>query len=136
MDMQSLSNLSNWLYFENDTHGTFKQCKKAIFKEFPELEEDKFKDNWDKIFTEKLYNLNCYALKKCYGNSDFPEFEYKEANHISKIQCLKSVQCWLYQCAEGDADTKPLYLLMQKIERILLNAIILDLEEYKKADWN
>ena len=136
MTEQSLSNISNWFYFENDGHGTFKQCKKLIFEMFPEYEQDKFKDNWDKLFAEELYNLNCYSLEQRYNKKDFEKFRYQEPKTISKIQVLKSVQCWIYQSCEGDAEEKPLFKLMKKIENILLNSIVGDLEEYKKAEWN
>jgi len=137
MSFQSLSNLTNWFYFENDTHGTFKGCKREIFKLFPEFEKAKFKDNWNKVLAEELYKLNCYSLNQRYGDDlkSFPEFEHKEPEKIDIFQCLKSVQCWLYQSCEGDADTKPLYKMMRRIEKVLLNAIVNSLEEYKIAKW-
>lgn len=137
MDFQSLSNLTNWFYFENDEHRTFRGCKSEIFKLFPKFKEYKFKENWDKELTKELYKLNCYSLNKLYGDDlkSFPEFEYKEPKQINIYQCLKSVQCWLYQSCEGDADTKPLYKTMRIIEKILLNAIVNNLEEYKSAKW-
>jgi len=137
MDFQSLSNLTNWFYFENDEHGTYKGCKKEIFKLYPEFEKEKFKDKWDKELAKKLYKLNCYSLNRLYGKDlkSFPEFEYKEPEKIDIFQCLKSVQCWLYQSCEGNAYTKPLYKTMRIIERILLNAIVSNLEEYKNARW-
>jgi len=138
MDEQSLSNLANWFYFENDTHGTYRECKRHIFKLFPDYNTDKFKDNWDKFLAKELYLLNCYSLNQRYGDKmeDFKEFKYKEPQTISKMQCLKSVQCWLYQSCEGDAETKPLYKVMQKIETALLYTLISELKEYQEAEWN
>ena len=137
MSFQSLSNLANWFYFENYEDGTYKDCKKEIFRLFPEFEKLKFIDNWDKELAKELYKLNCYSLNKLYGDDlkSFPKFEYEEPEKINIFQCLSSVRCWLYQSCEGDADTKPLYKMMQRIEKILLNAIVNNLEEYKKARW-
>lgn len=136
MNMQSLSNLGNWFYFENDMDNTFKQCKKLIC-EFLKV-DDEYKGDWEKDFSEELYKLNCSSLNQRYYDDlkDFPEFEFKEPQNIKIIQVLKSVQCWLYQSCEGKAREKPLFKLMERIENILLNTIIDDLEEYKKAKWN
>jgi len=136
MNMQSLSNLCNWFYFENDTHGTYRECKRNIFRF---LEENKIKytsEDWDKVFCGLLYEGNCYSINQRYGDKDFNVFVYNKTKTISRIQALKSVQCWLYQSCEGDGDTTKLYKLIQKIEKILLNAIICDLEEYQQAEWN
>ncbi|MFW6282960.1 MAG: hypothetical protein ACOC1P_02815 [Minisyncoccales bacterium] len=138
MDMQSLSNLANWFYFENNTHGTFKMCKKNILDFLQGHKIKHTQENWDKVFAELLYKNNCYALNQRYGDdlNKFPEFEYKDPKKINIFQVLKSVQCWLYQCAEGDAEKKPIYKLMQDIEKILLNTIVSGLEGYKEAKWN
>ncbi len=140
MSFQSLSNLGNWFYFENDTHGTYKQCKKLILEylnKITDTEKEEFINNWNKEFSKMLYDTNCYAINQRYGDdlNNLPEFQYKEPKRVNKIQCLKSVQCWLYQCAEGDIDTTQIYKLMERIERILLNSIITELEEYKTARW-
>ena len=134
MDMQSLNNLVRWFYFETDREGTYRQCKKII-TDF--LKVDMYSEDWDKVFIKELYALNCYSLNQRYGDdlNSFPEFEFKGSETISKIQALKLVQCWLYQSCEGDSEKKPLFKLMQKIENILLNAIVSDLEEYKTAKW-
>ena len=137
MEEQSLSNIANWFYFENDTHGTYKQCKEKIFKLFPQYKEEEFLNNWDEFFSEELYKLNCYSLNQRYGDKmgDFKDFEYKESQQITKIQLLKSVACWLYQSCEGNAEEKPLYKMMEEIRRILESSIINGLDEYERADW-
>jgi len=32
MSFQSLTNMSNWLYSENDGYGTYSKCKEEIYK--------------------------------------------------------------------------------------------------------
>jgi len=132
MSFQSLTNMSNWLYSENDGYGTYSKCKEEIYKLFPEYEN---KEDWVNDFAEELYKLNCESLKERYGDKNFKKFEFQSAKIISKIQLLKSVQCWIYQSCEGNTKEKPLFKLMVEIENTLLNSVVMDLEEYKNADW-
>lgn len=136
MSQESLSKLANWFYFETYAHGTYKGCKRLIFKMFPEYE---IMDNWAPSFAEELYRLNCYSLTKRYNDrmEDFEEFVFDQNNSgIEIMQCLKFVQSWLYQSCEGDSEDKPLYKMMQKIENLLMETIINDMEEYKNARWD
>ena len=140
MQQESLGSIANWIYFENDTTGTYRRCKdlaKEYLKKKYKKDFDEYSSNWDEIFAKDLYKLNCYALNKRYGDKidDCDKFNYKSHN-IDIMQMLKSVQCFIYQTSEGDTIKKPLYKLMVKIEGGLSDAIITKLPEYKKAKWD
>ena len=54
---------------------------------------------------------------------------------ISETQMFKSLQCFLYQCAEGDVDEKPLYKTLSAIKGLLAPFINEDSPEYEAAQW-
>ena len=67
-------------------------------------------------------------------------FSYKHRTPMSslgdKVQALKSLQCLIYQCSEGDIPEKStLYADMVKKERLLMGEIIGMLPEYDRAVW-
>lgn len=53
----------------------------------------------------------------------------------SRIQALKSLHCWLYQCAEGKVPNYPLYKQLRTISREMAVTIVCELPEYDKARW-
>ena len=83
-----------------------------------------------KVLNKKAWN---HAYKKIGGFNLFKQD--LDINEKDLIQILKSLQCFIYQCSEGDIVKDELYLMLRDIERILINYIISHLEEYKKAKW-
>jgi hypothetical protein len=57
-------------------------------------------------YGESLLLLNLEAVKYRYGSLDrFPPrtyWRYNEDREFDLMQCIKSCQCWMYQCAEAD----------------------------------
>lgn len=98
---------------------------------------------------QAMYNLNINAVSQRYSNCKnldqlpgyFPDGEYlarfKFALHeCGNMQAIKSLECWLYQCSEGDVPQKS--KLFQAFERVLHSwqSRALDLiPEYKQAKW-
>lgn len=83
-----------------------------------------------KVLNKKAYN-HAYNLK-----GDFGLFRWNE--HLTEYnvyQILKSLDCFLYQCLEGDIPKDKLYITLKNISKILSNHIINHLEDYKKAKW-
>ena len=66
------------------------------------------------------------------------EYEYFDIplKDRTDLQVLKSLDCFLYQCSEGEIDKNPLYIAMDKIRNALKSEIINELEGYKLAVWN
>jgi len=54
---------------------------------------------------------------------------------LSEVQFFKSLQCFLYQCCEGDVDEKPLYKTLSAIQNLLAPFINTDSPEYDAAEW-
>lgn len=53
-----------------------------------------------------------------------------------RFQALKSLACWLYQSCEGTCHTEPLYELMEELKYEWAMAIVNDLPEYERAEWD
>ena len=86
-----------------------------------EMLSEIFKDDWlEGIFYDLNY-LNAYALRERYGDniesnlyedlSDIPEYTIDEY--------LKMLDCYLYQCCEGDTVEKPLYKIMRELDDMI-----------------
>ena len=97
-------------------------------------DEGRRKLGWD------MFGLNIRAVNQRYGErgaAGFRPLNYKyslEANY-SKVSALKSLQCWAYQCTEGDCDKSDLFVLMEFIKSEWAQEIVRSLPEYEKVMW-
>ena len=83
-----------------------------------------------KVLNKKAYN-HAYNLE-----GDFGLFKHDERlNEYDIYQILKSLDCFLYQCLEGEIPKDKLYITLNNISKILTNYIITHLDDYKKAKW-
>ena len=89
----------------------------------------------DKLGSD-LKTLNLKAWNNRYNKKTRKE-EYKHKTIYEKnlFQIYKSLGCLVYQCSEGNNFKDPLYKAIQKIERIIGDHIIYNLEEFKNAKW-
>jgi hypothetical protein len=105
-----------------------------------ELHLDLSKSNWEEELGHAMFQLNIDGVNERYGEGEAQKFRklnyhYTPA-HGSNIQVLKSLQCWLYQCMEGEVIKKPLYQFFDiVVEPHLMRSIISDLPEYNRAEW-
>ena len=91
----------------------------------------------------QMKKLNLMAYNDCYKNKldgVFDEsvkfkFDYDTKRENNLIQMLKHIQCFIYQCSEGDYTEDKFYLTFVKIEKVLIGYIISHLDDYKKAKW-
>ncbi len=97
--------------------------------------KDQNRLGWD------MFGLNIRAVNMRYKNGraeDFRPLDYKfsiECNY-SKVNVLKSLQCWMYQCSEGDCDESPLFKTMKDIAYTWACDVVRTLPEYEKAAWD
>jgi len=54
---------------------------------------------------------------------------------LSEVQMYKSLQCFLYQCCEGNVDEKPLYKTLSAIRALMVPFIREGSQEYEAAEW-
>lgn len=93
-----------------------------------------FGDGFDKLGA-KMLKLNAEAVGQRYREkANEPTYEFSRTNaHI--IQALKSLQCLIYQCSEGNIPRRKLYREMEKLEFALAKEIVYRLPEYDRAKW-
>lgn len=100
-----------------------------------------------KEIAKKLYDLNVLAIEERYKEScsDFETFINGAEPKISYIlefgikdwcYILKKMQCYLYQCTDGDCDKSPIYLALYNMKNELSTFICSELQEYKDVEWN
>ena len=89
---------------------------------------------------QEMFRLNCEAVNQRYGEGaaeTFRElnFKYQFTPGTNTAQAYKALECWLYQCTEGDIWKSPLYELIKNIANSLAHRIAMNTPEYKKARW-
>ena len=97
-------------------------------------------DNWDEKLAKAMFQLNCDGVNARYGEDEAEKFRplnftYKPEGNTFRVQVLKSLQCWMYQCNEGDVPQTKLYQFFEEVENYLALKIVMDLPEYDKAKW-
>jgi hypothetical protein len=96
---------------------------------------------WAEKLGQAMFQLNTEAVNARYGNGQAEKFRkldyrFEHTEAVSLMQVLKSLQCWVYQCNEGDVPTTELYgLLDTDVQMYLMDTIITKLPEYEKANW-
>jgi hypothetical protein len=97
-------------------------------------------DKWPEKLAKAMFQLNCDGVNARYGEGEAEQFRplnfrYQPEIYHSLVQVLKSLQCWMYQCCEGDVPATPLYQFFEEVENHLALKIVMDLPEYDKALW-
>lgn len=128
-----VENLSKKIFSEY-YYGITTEWKKVLFAVI-DFTEGK-KDFCEKLFSE-METLNVMAVNIRYNRKDVSLDSFNKTNEdVSDIQLYKTLQCWLYQCNEGNIpEMSRLYTLMKMLEDDLKNWIISNLTEYKDAVW-
>ena len=82
-----------------------------------------------------LYRMNTAAVNYRYDEQEpVPPyvFRYEYAN---KVQVLKSIQCYTYQCSEGNIPNRKLYKALNDYACSLAVKIVDGMKEYDEAEW-
>ena len=97
-------------------------------------------DQWDEKLARAMFQLNCDGVNARYGEGEAGKFRplnftYKPEGDTFLVQVLKSLQCWKYQCSEGDVPETKLYQFFEEVEHHLALQIVIRSPEYDKAKW-
>ena len=66
-----------------------------------------------------------------------PDTPYRyDCEPCMRLQALKSLRCWLYQCREGDVPESPLYKIFDAYAYQLAYAIVSESKDYAAAENN
>lgn len=87
-----------------------------------------------------MFELNIKGVISRYGDDapqQFRELHYSYKPEVaSDFQVLKSLDCWLYQCAEGVVMYDPFYTFFaEDVARFVMRKIINRLSGYERAEW-
>ena len=92
---------------------------------------------WRTRLGQRMFDLNQLALEYRYGDQK-KELIYKfQPIYCTKVQAFKALQCWLYQCSEGNIpeDSK----LYDFFDNVLVpewaGSIAIRTPEYEQAEW-
>ena len=85
---------------------------------------------------QKLYQMNCEAVGQRYREENpIPMYRFRKRITDSNIQLYKSIQCLLYQCAEGSVYKSDFYNELEQLQNRFANYILENTPEYDKAEW-
>lgn len=85
---------------------------------------------------QAMLQLNVDAYNHHYEGSQPVESYRHRYRSISPLQGYKSLQCWLYQCSEGDVPNQPLFTFFHdKVKPIMADGIIADIPQYDRCTW-
>lgn len=98
-------------------------------------------DMWDEKLANAMWQLNCASVDARYGEGTAKgertkPFQFMPEPYFSLVEVYKALQCWSYQCCEGDIpETSKFYTFFSEIENYLARKIVMALPEYDKAEW-
>lgn len=93
---------------------------------------------------DALFLMNCDAIDARYGEGSTASKTATKVGLVrfvraeaSQVALYKGIQCYLYQCSEGDVDESPLYKAVQAVKATLADRIIKTRFEaqYDAAPW-
>jgi hypothetical protein len=131
---KTINHIVNWL-----------RSERFLISEIPyklkRLGFDMAKVGWEEKLGLAMFQLNIHGVEARYGKGEAVKFRKMDYNYCptesaSLAQVLKSLQCWLYQCCEGNIPETKLYNLFDHGVRVyLMSRIISALPEYQRAEW-
>jgi len=87
-------------------------------------------------FCKMLHGLNVAAVDHRYQEHNcIEEVIYPEIVARDKFQDLKTLQCFCYQCSEGNIPETPLYKFIDELCGTVAQEIIKNIPEYDKKKW-
>jgi hypothetical protein len=134
---KTINYIVNWLEKElEEIYGTTVIRQKLMEQGF-----DASESGWAERLGQAMFQLNVIAVDVRYGSGEARKsrpltYHYKATAPVPMTQVLKSLQCWLYQCNEGDVPMTALYTLFDNDVQVYLMTEIIDaLPEYQNAIW-
>ena len=93
--------------------------------------------DWRTALGQKMWDLNQLSLGYRYGDPQQELLYHFSSVPCTDIQAYKSLQCWLYQCCEGDIpEVSKLYLFFDTVVvQHIANSLITNTPEYDQAEW-
>jgi len=86
----------------------------------------------------RMLALNHEAYGARYGEEvDIATYEFRTVPMTTRMQAYKTLQCWLYQCAESTIpESSELYQAFEEVKNHIAAAIVSELPAYDAAEWS
>jgi hypothetical protein len=139
VDDITINRVVSWMYYEIVGDKNLSYYLKEEFKEY-----DFIKDSGFEKLANDMFQLNANSVEQRHGKGELGkfrslDFEFKLISILwlnNEYQVLKSLRCWLYQCAEGDIlDTNKLYQKFDRLSGKLAYRLVEQLDVYENAHW-
>lgn len=132
---KTINRVLTWLYWTPSDSirigYIYRQLKKAGYKL-----DDKETDREFNKLGQAMLKMNYDAVNSRYDEkTETTEFKMKDEK-ARLTQVLKSLQCFLYQCAEGSIPKRKLYKAFKDIEVSIMSEIIETQTDYEKMEWD
>jgi hypothetical protein len=111
----------------------------VIHHKLNELGFDTSVPGWEEKLGQAMFQLSVNSVDSRFGFGAAAQFRklgyrFERTEAVSLVQVLKSLQCWLHQCNEGDVPETALYGLFDNDVKLYLMSEIIDaLPEYQEA---
>lgn len=89
-----------------------------------------------------LFTLNHEAVNQRYAEDGFAVEEYKHGRSVAPrtgstlAPYIKSLDCLIYQCSEGDVPEHDHFLQLEAARRTLVDMLLSGLTEYANSPWD
>jgi hypothetical protein len=133
---QTINKVVTWLRRE-----VYRRVDNILDQSAEKYQIDLSGDMWDEKLAQAMFTLNCAGVDARYGEGTAKQdvtipFTYKPEYCLTLVEVFKALQCWLYQCSEGDIpETSKLYQFFSDVENYLARKIVMDLPAYQKELW-
>tara|TARA_R100001530_G_C4296645_1_gene149404 strand:- start:576 stop:995 length:420 start_codon:yes stop_codon:yes gene_type:complete len=131
---ETMNNIINGLFWDHkfkEIHGyiIYKKLNLNKSEDYKRLIRDLYKLNFD------AFNYR-YSSKLSKNDLNFIKgFKWTDQK-VNPFQFLKSCECLLYQCSEGNIIKRKLYKDFKILIECLKSYIIDSMPEYKKSTWD
>jgi hypothetical protein len=102
-----------------------------------ELHLDFGNPDWQTQLGQKMWDLNQLSLGYRYGDEKVALTYRFQPLPCTPVQAFKALQCWLYQCMEGEIpELSKLYTFFDKVlAPEWAELLIMRTPEYDQAEW-
>ena len=102
-----------------------------------ELHLDFGTPDWQTPLGQKMWDVNQLSLGYRYGDENVVLTYRFQPFPCSPVQAFKALQCWLYQCMEGEIpEHSKLYAFFQKVViPEWAELLIMRTPDYDQAEW-
>lgn len=88
---------------------------------------------------EEMFALNVAAVNARYGKGEAEKFRPLDFKYqivsVSRVQVIKSLESWLYQCTEGNVPATRVYQAMEDVLSALCIDFVHRTKEYMEGKW-